>query len=350
MSISSVSNVDLTILESKAIIKPLKVVDVNEQLETAVLFLVFNRPDVTKRVFEAIREAKPTRLYVAADGARSDKQGEVSKANKVREIATAVNWKCEVKTLFRDENLGCKRAVSSAIDWFFQHEERGIILEDDCLPHQDFFIFCENLLEKYKNDERVSVITGNNFQYGRKRGEDSYYFSKYFHCWGWAAWRRSWQMRDMNIEFWPKWKISESWKKKFPDSAERKYWGNIFEQMYEKKIDTWDYPFLASLWFKGGLTATPNVNLVSNIGFGPDSTHTTSTNSAKSNMKALELGFIQHPNDVVVNAQADRYVFDHVFGGKTKRFPLNIYYFPRRVLGFFYRKLLRSLFVHINFR
>ena len=334
-------NIVLTTLESNMSTKQQKTFTENKQFDTAVLFLVFNRPDVTQRVFEAIREAKPTRLYIAADGARKDKNGEVEKVNKVREIVKSVGWVCEVKTLFRDENLGCKKAVSGAIDWFFQHEEQGIILEDDCLAHQDFFIFCENLLEKYKNDERVSVITGNNFQYGRKRGEDSYYFSKYFHCWGWAAWRRSWQMRDMNIDFWPQWKISESWKKKFPDSVERKYWGNIFEQMYEQKIDSWGYPFLASLWFKGGLTATPNVNLVSNIGFGPDSTHTASTNSPQSNVKTSSLGDFRHPIVVVQNIQADRYVFDHVFGGRTKRFPLNLFYLPRPVLGFFYRRVLR---------
>lgn len=231
--------------------------------------------------------------------------------------------------------------MSSAIDWFFQHEEQGIILEDDCLPHQDFFMFCKNLLEKYKNDERVSVITGNNFQSGKKRGEAPYYFSRYNHCWGWATWRRAWQLYSGELPFWNKWSDSSEWKKMTPDAIERDYWNKIFKLVSAEKIDSWAYPWTASVWFHGGLTATPNVNLVRNIGFGPDATHTTSTNNPQSNMKTLELGFIQHPNDVVVNAQADRYVFDNVFGGNTKRFPRNLYYFPRRVLGFVYRRVLR---------
>lgn len=156
-------------------------------LKTAVLFLVFNRPETTKTVFEAIRKAKPKRLYIAADGPRKHREGENEKVSSVRQIVTYVDWPCDVKTLFRDENLGCKSAVSGAITWFFNHEEEGIILEDDCLPHPDFFPFCESLLKRYANDERIWVITGNNFQNGIQRGEASYYFSRYNHVWGWAS-------------------------------------------------------------------------------------------------------------------------------------------------------------------
>ena len=157
------------------------------KLETPVLFLVFNRPDTTAQVFEAIRQAKPPRLYVASDGAREDKEGELEKVKQVREIVSQVDWNCEVKTLFRDKNLGCKIAVSSAIDWFFEQEEMGIILEDDCLPHPTFFRFCQELLERYRDDERIGMISGNNFQFGRKCTDYSYYFSMYSHIWGWAS-------------------------------------------------------------------------------------------------------------------------------------------------------------------
>ena len=200
-------------------------------VHTAVLFLVFNRPETTKQVFEAIRQAKPPRLYVAADGAREGKPGESERVEQVRQIATEVDWPCEVKTLFRDKNLGCKQAVSSAIDWFFDNEEQGIILEDDCLPHPDFFTFCETLLKRYATDERVWVITGDNFQDGQKRGDGSYYFSRYNHVWGWASWRRAWSKRDMSIKFWPKWKVSPEWKACVPDKIERKYWSKIFEHI-----------------------------------------------------------------------------------------------------------------------
>jgi hypothetical protein len=285
-------------------------------LQTAVLFLVFNRPDTTRQVFEAIRQAKPPRLYVAADGPRANREGEAERASQVREIATAVDWPCEVKTLFRDENLGCKKAVSSGIDWFFDNEEQGIILEDDCLPHPDFFTFCETLLNRYASDERVWVVTGDNFQDGQQRGDGSYYFSRYNHVWGWASWRRAWTKRDMEIKFWPKWKNSPEWKAWLPDRAERKYWTKTFDQMYRQEIDTWDYPWTASVWFHGGLTATPNVNLVSNIGFGPDATHTTGK-SILSCMKTKEMKVIINPSDSRHFHEADRYIFNEYFSGQS---------------------------------
>ena len=145
-------------------------------LKTAVLFLIFNRPDTTKQVFEAIRKSKPPRLYVAADGPRTDKSGEAEKVEQVRRIAMQVDWNCEVKTLFREENLGCGKAVSSAITWFFKNEEEGIILEDDCLPNQSFFWFCEELLERYRDDMRIMAVSGDNFQKGLARNEFIYYF------------------------------------------------------------------------------------------------------------------------------------------------------------------------------
>lgn len=302
-------------------------------LHTAVLFLVFNRPDTTKQVFEAIRQAKPPRLYVAADGARVSKLGETARVEQVRKIATEVDWPCEVKTLFRENNLGCKQAVSSGIDWFFDSEEQGIILEDDCLPHPDFFTFCETLLNRYATDERVWVITGDNFQDGQQRGEGSYYFSRYNHVWGWATWRRAWTKRDMSIRFWPEWKISLEWMAWVPDKIERKYWSKIFDRMRRNEIDTWDYPWTASVWHGGGLTATPNVNLVCNIGFGSESTHTADADSPLAEMATDKLGNITHPCSVLQDVAADQYVFDHVFGGRFKRFPYILYSFPRRVVG-----------------
>jgi hypothetical protein len=311
-------------------------------LATAVLFLVFNRPETTARVFESIREARPARLYVAADGPRTTREGEAATVAKVRQIATAVDWPCEVKTLFREENLGCKHAVSEAITWFFENEEQGIILEDDCLPHPDFFGWCEAMLNRYALDDQVWVITGNNFQRGTRRGEASYYFSRYNHVWGWASWRRAWFKSDMAIAFWPEWKKSERWKAMWPDRVARAYWEKIFDRMYRAEIDTWDYPWTASVWYHGGLTATPNVNLVSNIGFGADSTHTASADSPLASMATHALGDIIHPEVIAQDHDADRYVFDHNFGGKEVRFPGSLLHLPRRASGFLYRRLKRS--------
>lgn len=316
-------------------------------LNTAVLFLIFNRIDSATRVFEAIRQARPQRLYVAADGPRTDHSGEAEKVAKVREIATKVDWPCEVKTLFREKNLGCKRAVGSAITWFFEQEEQGIILEDDCLPHQDFFHFCEKLLNYYRYDKRVFVITGDNFQKGQKRGDGSYYFSRYNHVWGWASWRRAWKHYDVDLSFWPEWRHSQDWFQKLPDTVERKYWQKIFDRMYEQKIDTWDYSWTASVWFHGGLTATPNVNLVSNIGFGPDSTHTKIVDSPHSAIPTSALGEIIKPTRVILDREADLYTFDHVFGGKLYRFPWPWLMLPRRAVSFFYRPI-RAAFVSVR--
>jgi hypothetical protein len=294
------------------------------KINSPILFLIFNRPNETKKVFSEIRKAKPLRLYVAADGTRKYREDEEELVARTRKIATAVDWPCEVKTLFREENLGCKIAVSSAITWFFEHEEQGIILEDDCLPHQDFFQFCELLLSYYRFDERISMITGNNFQLGKSRGEGSYYFSRYNVTWGWASWSRAWKYYDRDIKFWPAWKHSNDWKKKLPDFFERLYWKRIFDKCFARQIDTWDYQWTASIWYNEGLTVTPNVNLVSNIGFGPNATNFKSVNSSLARMATSKLEKIIHPKVILQDQAADRFIFHNVFSGRLKKFPLNL--------------------------
>lgn len=301
-------------------------------MNSPVLFLIFNRPAETKKVFETIRNAKPSRLYVASDGQRDGHKGEVELVTKAREIATAVDWPCELKTLFREKNLGNKIAVGSAISWFFDQEEQGIILEDDCLPHQDFFQFCDILLDYYCNDERISMITGNNYQAGKWRGKGNYYFSCYNLTWGWASWRRAWRHYDSELSFWPIWKLSSDWHNKFPDLFERKYWEKIFNLMFAKQIDTWDYPWHASVWRNGGLTVTPNVNMVSNIGFGPNATNFKSINNPLARIPTSALGKIIHPEAITQDQVADRFVFDNVYSGRLKRFPFNLLVLTYRLI------------------
>ncbi len=319
-----------------------------EKFQTPILFLVFNRPDITARTFDAIRIAKPRRLYVAADGPRAHKEGEVEQINKVRKIATAVNWDCEVKTLFRENNLGCKEAVSEAITWFFQQEEQGIILEDDCLPHPDFFHFCENMLNYYHNDKRVLTITGNNFQNGIKRGNSSYYFSKYAHCWGWAAWRRTWNYYDADISFWPQWKNSTDFNSKFPDEVERKYWKKIFNLSYVKKIDSWGYPFIACMMKQSSLTVTPNSNLISNIGFGEESTHTKDPNDKLNNLPTKKLEKIStHPKNIESDVEADAYDFNFNIKEKNLGFPKNFFSIFMRITKFIFKKI--NFYIKLKF-
>ena len=288
-----------------------KTFTLSHPLKTAVLFLIFNRPDTTKQVFEAIRQAKPPRLYVAADGPRADKSGESEKVEWVRRVATDVDWNCEVKTLFRDKNLGCRKAVSNAITWFFENEKEGIILEDDCLPSQSFLWFCEELLEKYRDDERVMVISGDNFDFGRKQTEYSYYFSRYIHTWGWASWRRTWKLYDVNMSLWPEVRDHGGLAGILGRKKTVRYWGGIFERVYRGTIDTWDY----QLWFacctQNGLCIIPNQNLISNIGFGSSATHTCEIyhKLAYLPVKAIQIP-LQHPPYVIPNTMADNFIQD----------------------------------------
>jgi hypothetical protein len=274
-------------------------------LNTPVLFLIFNRPDITQKVFNAIKKAKPKQLFMAADGPREGKEGEKEKCEQARKVIEQIDWDCEVKTLFRDKNLGCKVAESSAFDWFFENVKEGIMLEDDCLPDQSFFWFCQELLEYYRNDTRIMHISGNNFQFGRVRGEGSYYFSKYPHIWGWATWRRAWKHYDVNMKNLEEFEKEAQINNVFNIKQQQKYWRKIFQSVYDGKIDTWDYQWAYTCFINNGLCVTPNINLVSNIGFGLDSTHTKDKDNIFSEMKVEEINEIIHPNFILADQEAD---------------------------------------------
>ena len=287
-------------------------------LKTPVLFLVFNRPDVTRQVFETIRRAKPPRLYIAADGPRSDREGEAEKVKAVREfLNSSVDWDCEVKTLFREKNLGCREAVSSGIDWFFENEEMGIILEDDCLPNQSFFQYCEEVLEHYRNDTRIVAVAGGNFQNGVVRNEFSYYFSMFNHCWGWASWRRAWKYYEKDMCSWPYIRDNNRLEDILLSRTEVKHWSKMFREVYENKVDSWAYCWTFSCWLQSGLTVLPNVNLVSNIGFRGDGTHTL-VDGPRANMKVYELSFpLKHPSCIIRDKKADEYTEKTIFSGSS---------------------------------
>lgn len=307
--------------------------------QTPVVYIVFNRPRHTEKTFAVLREQRPSQLFIVADGPRPGHPTDVERCKAVRDIVAQVSWPCEVHRNYADINLGLKCRVSSGLDWVFEHVERAIVLEDDCVAHPDFFSFCDQLLDRYAEDERVSVITGNNFQNGRKRGDASYYFSKYNHCWGWATWRRAWRWYQGELPFWPEWAQSQDWYEKTPDPVERQYWSGIFDQVKAGKIDTWDYPWTASVWYRGGLTATPNVNLVSNIGFGEDATHTTSTQSQHADMRIYPLGVLEHPDSIGRDEAADAFVFEQNFKGPSPCYFRSWLAFPWRIAAYVFRRI-----------
>ena len=284
------------------------------QLTTPVAFLIFNRPDTTVRVFEAIRQAKPPKLLVVADGPRPDRAGDVEKCKAARAIIEGVDWDCEVLTNYSDLNLGCKNRVSSGLDWVFSLVEEVIILEDDCLPHPSFFRFCQDLLDYYRNDQRIMAISGDNFQFGRKRTEYSYYFSRYNHIWGWATWRRAWQYYDGEMKYWPEIRDGYWLNAILGDSQAIKYWAKVFQTTYDNKVDTWDYPWTFACWIQNGLTILPNVNLVSNIGFGEDATHTIGSKSRVANLPVKEMNFpLKHPPFLLRQVKADDFTYRNLF-------------------------------------
>ncbi len=281
-------------------------------VKSPILFLIFNRPDISIRVFEQIRMAKPARLYVAADGPRIDRADDKQLCEATRALIN-IDWDCELKTLYRMENQGCKEAVSSAITWFFNQEEEGIILEDDCLPSPDFFPYCDELLEKYRFDTRIRHITGCNLQLGQKWGNASYYFANQTHVWGWASWKRVWKDYDKELSTFDLEDANIQLDKIFEDRFINEDWKRIFKRLKEGLIDTWDYQLALTNYFNNGLSINPNVNLISNIGFRADGTHTTGTDSPYANLPLEPIGALRHPLYIVPEKAADYATFNRDF-------------------------------------
>ena len=242
--------------------------------DTPVLLVTWNRPAITRKVLEAIRVAEPSQLFVAGDGPRHAEDerliGEIQAL--VKEM---VDWPCVVSTSYADANLGCRLGVTRAIDWFFSQVEEGIILEDDCVPHPDFFRFTAEMLEKYRHNPTVMHISGDNSVQARLPRGESYCFIRYPHIWGWATWSRAWAKFDRNLDKFAKVSTEGNLREIFPNDLERNIWVPILSKLREENLpDTWDWRWSATLFVEGGLSIQPGKNLVSNIGHGRDSTHT----------------------------------------------------------------------------
>lgn len=260
------------------------------QSKTPVAFLIFNRPDTTEKVFEEIRRAKPPKLLVVADGPRANKPGEAEKCAATRAIIDRVDWDCEVLKNYADANMGCKRRVSSGLDWVFETVEEAIILEDDCLPHPTFFRFCDELLEKYRHDERIMAISGTNTVVEWKSHIQSYHFAYFGMIWGWASWRRAWSYYDVEMKLWAEPEMKHLIRDILGNEQQYNRVKQAFDGIY-KGQDTWDYQWFFARVSQSGLSVIPSVNLISNIGFTTEGTHTNAPAEGISNLPIQAMTF-----------------------------------------------------------
>lgn len=278
-------------------------------LHTPILFIIFNRIDTAQKVFEAIRRIQPEKLYIACDGPRENKNVEYVACQQTRRLASQVDWPCQVKTLFLDKNLGPSLGPYTFIKWFFEQEEQGIILEHDCLPHPDFFPYCEELLNKYKDNQNIGAISGPNF-IPDLQSLYSYSFTIYNHIWGWATWRRTIDKYTLDLSGISTKELNDMLKRNFPSFKERLYWKTIFKQIRKNEIPTWDYYLTFCLWFNNLLAISPTKNLVTNIGFGEGAVNTTDKNSPLANRPVYPIMPLTHNEIFIPNKKEESKYFE----------------------------------------
>lgn len=296
-----------------------------------ILFIVFNRPETTRLVMEAIRAYRPERLFVAADGPRPDRPEDAKKCRLAREAALKCDWPCEVKTRLLDANLGCREAVSSALDWYFSQVEEGVILEDDCLPCPDFFRFAETMLERYRDCGQVMHISGVNFQDGIKRGNADAFCSTIPHIWGWASWKRAWQHYDVEMRDYPELRASGELAANLPGTRYLKWvLLRMMEQTYRRSpyFDTWDVQWHYALAKRGALAVAPNVNLVSNI--GGSGTHLVESSLCGQPFGALPELITPPAPPETADLAADLHTLNKIYSGNWRS---RLRYFADRFLG-----------------
>ena len=299
------------------------------QCKSAIVFLIFNRPTQTAAVFKRIAQVRPPRLLVVADGPRRDRSNESEICQEVRRIATDVHWPCEVLTNFSDANLGCRKRVATGLTWAFENVEEAIILEDDVLPDVSFFRFCDEMLSLYRNDSRISMISAFNIIEQHTQIPWSYYYSRLTHIWGWATWRRAWARYDENLMQWPQIKASGLMQDIFPRSDQCKFWTDIFDQMHSGKgPDTWDHQWTYTNLINHSLAICPRLNLVQNLGFGPDATHTQHVEDMPLlRVSSLEFPLIPPPGIFPLGH------IDELDGVLSRNFPIRIWHRAGKALS-----------------
>lgn len=273
-----------------------------------VVFIIFNRPDTTIRVFNEIRRYRPERLLVIADGPRNGRAGESDRCIATRQIIDSVDWPCQVQRCWSDVNLGCRKRVSSGLTWAFSQTDAAIVLEDDCLPEPSFFPYCEELLARYAKDERVASICGGHFLDRRNPTNTSYRFSRFSHIWGWASWSRAWRNYDVDMQAWAGLRQTGWLRGECSSDIEVDFWQTVFDRVAAGRIDTWDYQWIFSCWTQRRVSVVPAVNLISNIGFGANATHTTNI-SRWANLPTSPIeAELRHPTTLAIDHDADNEV------------------------------------------
>lgn len=288
---------------------------------TPILFIIFNRPDTTQCTFEGIKKVRPKHLYIAADGPRSDKPMDKERCQATRSIIDQIDWPCNLYTLFKEENRGCGHGPAEAITWFFEHVEKGIILEDDCVPHPSFFPYCETLLEKYENNIDIYMITGTNVFEKWHPNRSSYFFSYLGNSYGWASWRRAWKTFDYEMKAWS----LPSGKEKIKSTLKNKAYYNHFQLEFTRyhlsqPDDVWDFQWAFARWLNSGKTIVPSVNLISNIGFNADATHTLYEHDLMAELPLSSLSFpLVHPVEKI-DSFFDWYFFEKYINPARRNF------------------------------
>lgn len=315
--------------------------DYRRTTKAPVVMIIFNRPDFTQRILDVVRFYEPSRLYVIADGPRS--MEEIIRCEATRSIIGQVDWDCEVSTNYSEVNLGCNARIESGLDWVFDQCDEAIILEDDCLPNATFFDYCEELLGLYRDDERIMAINGSNFQLGQGRTTYSYYFSRYPHVWGWATWRRAWRYFDHKVSLWPTLRETHWLQDILGDRDATSYWRMAFDDVFGGQM-TWDYRWTFACWAQSGLVIAPQVNLISNLGFGKGATHAVATNHPYANLPTQKLQLpLCHPPYVVRNRDADDFEFH-------QEIPTDPYHRLRRGVGVLIPMSTRHAIINIEQR
>lgn len=303
-------------------------------MRSPVAIFLFNRPEETRRVLSSIFEARPSELFVIADGPRPGVAEDIDACEQARGVVDEFDWLCPVHRCYSEINLGCTHRVSSGLDWVFFNVPEAVILEDDCLPSQQFFSFCDEMLELYREEPRVHMVSGSNYLFGKCSPDADYYFSNLYHIWGWASWRRAWRYYDVEMRAWSGLRKTDWVERHLSHAGMARTARFFFDGAYEGFVNAWDYQWVLSGWLQGAYSITPASNLITNLGFGPNATHTLHADAPLAKLKIGELRFpLNHPAVLECASRIDQLEWQSMYGKANFRF--------QRLKGSRFWKILR---------